>query len=95
MAESGVDFSKAHLVDFTIVFVDEPSATAFARRAEVMGYGIDVEDSGTVASHPWDVTAPCTMLLSVGQITDAEIVLGNLANELGGKMDGWGCLLPA
>ncbi len=95
MAESGVDFSKAHLVDFTIVFVDQPSAVAFSKSAEAMDYAVDVNESATVASHPWDVTATRPMLLSVGEITDAEIGLSDLAKKLGGDMDGWGCLVPA
>lgn len=94
MADGGDDLSRVRFVDFTAVFVDEPSATAFAQKVEALGYAVDVEQTGTVASHPWDVVASSKMVPSLDTITDAEISLGDFAKELGGEMDGWGCLEP-
>ena len=94
MADRGDDLSRVRFVDFTAVFVDQPSAFAFSQKAEAIGYMVDVEESGTVTSHPWDVVATRKMTPSVDEITEAEVSLGKLAKELGGDMDGWGCLEP-
>jgi len=51
-----------------------------------MGYMVDVEESRTVTSHPWDVVATRKMAPSVDEITEAEVGLGDLAKELGGDM---------
>ncbi|MGR4864183.1 ribonuclease E inhibitor RraB [Caulobacter sp. LARHSG274] len=92
MADRGDDLSRVRFVDFTAVFVDQPSAFAFSQKAAAMGYMVHVEESGTVASQPWDVVATRKMTPSVDEITDTEVSLGSLAKALGGEMDGWGCL---
>jgi hypothetical protein len=94
MADRGDDLSRMRFVDFTAVFADEPSALAFAQKVGTMGYKSDVEQSGTADSHPWDVVATRLMVPSLDDITDAEVSLGKVAKELGGEMDGWGCLEP-
>jgi hypothetical protein len=94
MADRGDDLSTVRIVDFTAVFVDEPSALAFARKVETKGYTIDIEESGTAVGYPWEVVASRKMAPSLDEITDAELGLGDFAEELGGKMDGWGWLGP-
>lgn len=94
MAERGDDLSRSRVVEFTAVFVNEQTAMVFADKAAALGYSVDMEESGTVPTQPWDVIASREMTASVDAITDAEITLGDVANALGGKMDGWGCLRP-
>lgn len=94
MAERGDDLRRSRVVDFTAVFANEQAALAFADKAKALDYSVDMEKSGTVPTQPWDVIASREMTASVDAITDAEITLGDVANALGGKMDGWGCLRP-
>ncbi|WP_426012517.1 ribonuclease E inhibitor RraB [Caulobacter sp. DWR2-3-1b2] len=94
MAARGDDLSKARVVDYTAVFVDEASALTFAQRVQALGYTIDIELSQAVASHPWDSVASRKMIPSLDGITDAEVSLSIIARELNGRMDGWGCLKP-
>jgi len=94
MADRGDDLSKVRVVEFTAAFADKLSALAFTEQVEAMGYKVDVEENGTVASLPWDAIAAREMVPTLNAITDAEIRLGDVAHSLGGEMDGWGCLRP-
>jgi hypothetical protein len=94
MADRGDDLGKVRAVEFTAVFADKPSALTFTETVRAMGYMVEIEESGTVASHPWDAVAVREMVPTVDGITDAEIGLGDVAHSLDGKMDGWGCLRP-
>jgi hypothetical protein len=94
MAERGDDLGKARIVEFTAVFASQSSALAFIEQVKAMAYTVDIEESGTVPSHRWDAVAAREMIPTLDGITDAEISLANVAQALGGKMDGWGCLRP-
>jgi hypothetical protein len=94
MADHGDDLNKARVVEFTAIFAEKTSALTFAEQAAAMGYAVDIEESGTVASHAWDVIASREMTPTPDAITDAEVSLGEIARSLGGEMDGWGCLRP-
>ncbi len=94
IAERGDDLSKSRVVDFTAVFANEPTAIAFAEKAEALGFSVTIEETGIVPTNPWDVVAAREMTASVDTITRAEITLGDVARALGGDMNGWGCLRP-
>jgi hypothetical protein len=82
MADHGGDLTRARLVDFNAVFIDQASASAFAEKAEALGYMVKVEESGCVATHPWDVVATRQMVPSLTEVTNVEVGLGGMAREL-------------
>ncbi len=92
MAAGGDDLSMSRPIDFNLVFVDEPSARAFASAAKQQGFETSVEETGCIPELPWDVTATRDMKPTVESITEAERLLDALAVSFGGRADGWGCL---
>ena len=91
MQDHGDDLSRIRPVEFTAVFVDRQAASAFAQRASDQGYVTELEETGTTPAKPWDVIATRQFSPSVEEITNAEVHLGALAEELGGTLDGWCC----
>ena len=85
----GGDLGPPRSVDFSHVFPDRDSATAFAREAERQGFSTSVEEVER-EEEQWDVTASREMVPTCENITDTEVDLGALAQAHGGRADGWG-----
>jgi len=92
MAERGDDLNIPRTMDFTAAFIDQAKASSFAQRAAEQGYDVELEETRTVPTHPWDVVASREMTPTVDAVTRAETALSLLADEFGGIIDGWGCL---
>jgi len=90
MAERQDDLSQARPVDFSHVFSDASAAQAFANTANEHGFLTSVEQTEG-EDYSWDVTATKVMVPTCEDITAAEALLANSAEESGGRSDGWGC----
>jgi hypothetical protein len=91
MHESGDDLSKPRDVDFTVVLPDKAAAQAFCDRFHGLGYKVSAKHTRTVAELPWDAVVVKHMIPTHLEITRLEDLLGQVASELGGRNDGWGC----
>ena len=92
IAAKGGDLSVPRSVDFSHVFPDQPSAQAFAGKAQQKGFSTSVEfiEDMERQVEPWDVTASKEMIPTCENITDTEEGLDALARSHRGRADGWG-----
>ena len=91
LAADGDDLTRPRTVEFTVVFPDESSALKFVERMGSFGHATSVERTDTAEDLPWDVVIARWMVPDHKVITDFEADLENLALDLGGRNDGWGC----
>ena len=91
MKANGDDLTCPRDVDFTVVFPNESAAQEFAGHFRGLGHRTSVEFSKTVDELPWDVVVVKHMALSQGDIERFEDTLQDVASNLGGRNDGWGC----
>ncbi len=91
MRSGGDELNEARDIDFTVVFATEPNAKRFAEHFARLGYKVSVKDSNCKPSQPWDVLVVNAMVPTHAGITEFEGQLQEIASELGGDNDGWGC----
>ena len=83
----GSDLSSARTIDFEHVFERRDQAEAFLNRTEGRGFKATLYDRDDGL---WDAQASCEMIPTAEAITQVEQALGQLAADVGGKVDGWG-----
>ena len=86
--ENGDDVSKERPVDFFAVFELPAGAEVFCVEVARMGGGASVNKR---EDGRWDGTATFHMIPTVEAIGNRERELEELAEALGGELDGWGC----
>lgn len=98
MHEAGMDLLQVHNIDFWHLFLRKCDAEAMALRCREIGTSADVEEndanveeSGEVGG--WDVRCVVSMVPTHEAITETEFRLGRIAEECGGKADGWGVFI--
>lgn len=91
MAAGGDDLSKPRDIDFTAVFATKLLAERFASHFQQPGHHVSIKESKCVPELPWDVVVVNHMLPSHGAIAGFEKELQEVASELGGRNDSWGC----
>jgi len=92
MEAKGDSLTLPRDIDFTVVFRDEVGAERFAEHFRSQGYKVSVELAGTREEFPWEVVVVKHMTPSHQGIGDFETSLQELAEQLGGHNDGWGCI---
>jgi hypothetical protein len=92
LQRNGDNLTKPRDVDFTVVFATEESAQEFAERFLRHGYKVSVRNSNCVQDLPWDAVVKKHMVPSHSGITQFEEELQEIAESLGGRNDGWGCI---
>jgi hypothetical protein len=92
MEAQGDDLTRQRNIDFTIVFRDEHSAEQFAKHFRSLGYEVEVEFTSTNPEFPWDVVVVERTIPSWEAITHFEKLLESVANQWGGRNDGWCCV---
>jgi hypothetical protein len=92
MVGNGDDLTQPRDIDFTVVFVDETSANLFAGHFKSLGLAASVEFSETAKGLPWDVSVVKNMIPQHDKISEFEDELEAIAEPLGGRNDGWGCM---
>ncbi|HEY4380691.1 MAG TPA: ribonuclease E inhibitor RraB [Acidobacteriaceae bacterium] len=93
MQRDGDDFTKARDIDFVVVLPTGDAASKFSGFCRQLGLTASIDHSGCVKELPWDVKVIKHMLPSYAEITDFEDELQVVAEELGGRNDGWGCVV--
>lgn len=91
MEAEGDDLTRPRNIDFAVVFGNEASAEKFAEHFRKLGHEVSVANVGTDQDLPWDVTVVQHMVPSHEGIADFECLLQSVADQLGGRNDGWGC----
>lgn len=79
-------------IDFTVVFPDQSSAEGFVQNFLGLGYRLSVDQAETAAGLPWDVLVTRHMVPSHAEIGAFEDTLQDIAENYGGRNDGWGCM---
>lgn len=88
----GDDLSRPRDIDFNVVFPDEMRAQEFAEQIRERGYKATITLENVVETHPWGVRVVRNMVAAHSEITEFEQDLQGLADVLGGRNDGWGCI---
>lgn len=83
------DVSKRLKMDFFFVFRDEGNARHFASVAVQNSF--DVAVAYYDEKEGWQVTCSITMVPTQANVSATQEVLMQLAAQLGGAADGWGC----
>jgi hypothetical protein len=92
LQKNGDNLTMPRDVDFSVVFATEESAQKFAEYFVRCAYKVSVTNSNCVPDLPWDVVVTKHMVPSHNEITEAEETLQDIAEGLGGRNDGWGCI---
>jgi hypothetical protein len=92
MEAKGDSLTVPRNIDFTVVFREQQAADQFAEHFRKLGYVVSVDDSQTRREFPWDVVVVKHMIPSHQEIGDFERSLQVMADTLGGRNDGWGCI---
>jgi len=88
LRDNGDDLSKERPIDFFVVFESPARAEMFCVEVARMGGGASVNKR---EDGRWDGTATFHMIPAVESIGNRERELEDLAEALGGELDGWGC----
>jgi hypothetical protein len=88
IAARGVDLKVVRTVDFTHVFPSEDAAKRFAVEAQALGYGMGCIERAEGAN--WEVVVFRSMVPTPEGVTQSEQLLDDIAQSLGGYVDGWG-----
>jgi len=91
MLKGGDDLSQPRVIDFTHIFPERRQALVFAEM-------IDDRESQVCISYNevremWDATVKRYMIPTHQDISALELSLASRAESVGGKADGWGCML--
>ena len=90
MEAEGDDLTRPRKIEFTVVFPNENAATQFVDHFRALGFAISAERTGTVQDCPWDVIVVRQMVPTHAEIGAFEDSLQRVADNLGGRNDGWG-----
>ena len=93
MHENGDDLTVPRDIEFTVAFPQEGFAATFAEHFRRSGHRATVEETETVPELPWDVVVVRHMIPRHNEISEFEETLSDFASPLGGRNDGWGCLV--
>ena len=91
MEANGDNLSRPRDIDFSVVFPNENAAQEFAKHFQNGGYKATVSFAQVKPDHPWDVLVVKQMIPSHSAITEFENELQQIASNLDGYNDGWGC----
>jgi hypothetical protein len=91
MQARGDDLGRQRDIDFSIMFPDEASVVAFARRIGQHFHTVKYHETDEPGQTEWDVTATRLMLPSYNEIVEIETLLQREAEPFAGYIDGWGC----
>lgn len=90
IASSGADLSYPREIDFAVVFTEEESALQFAFGVLRNYFKVQVSPYEESEVFPWQVYVHVVMQPAHAEITAFEQMLGEQAQLLGGRNDGWG-----
>lgn len=91
MYEAGADLLQTHNIELWHLFARQSDAEAMSVRSRAVGITADVDENDEVEG--WDVRCVVPMVPTHRSITETELTLGHIAEECGGKADGWGVLM--
>jgi len=85
----GSDPFKAHDVDFFFAMSNESGATRLVDRLRAEGFEPNLMQMPAQLEHPFSVHAQKAIRLSVPEMQALSVRFNALAEELGGRYDGW------
>ena len=89
LRRSGANPFRPHELDFFLALPSESSAALIAQRLSTDGFAVDTRTVADNAAHPFSVHARKAMPLSVDEVRAVSVRLRQLAEEHGGRYDGW------
>jgi hypothetical protein len=89
LRRSGVDPFKPVDVDFFVAVPSQDKAESIASRLRAEGFEADIRELRDSVDQPWSVHALKTMSLNVHAVREVSSRLRQLADEAGGRYDGW------
>ncbi len=89
LRRSGTDPFRPVDVDFFVAVPSKEKADAIAARLRAEGFESDVRELKDSVDQPWSVHALKSMPLNVNGIREVSARLRQLAEEAGGRYDGW------
>lgn len=89
MREKGLDPFRAHELDFFFDLPNQTAAASAAHRLEAEGFAIDTHPLGDAGSERVSLHARKSMRLVLDEVTAHSRRFTTLAEELGGRYDGW------
>jgi hypothetical protein len=90
MAQQGDDLSLAREVNFSVIFPTDVAALKFAVYLLKNDQKVSFSEYEEHDELPWQVEVHPVMLPTHENITEFEKSLMDVAQELGGRNDGWG-----
>jgi hypothetical protein len=91
MAKNGDDLSRPRMIDFCHVFPERRQALAFAEIVDDRELTVCISYNG--GRDMWDAIVKRHMIPTYQDITAFEMSLASYAESVGGKADGWGCMV--
>jgi hypothetical protein len=91
MVRGGDDISQPRMIDFCHIFPERRQALAFADIVD--GRDLEVCISYYEERNMWEVTVKRYMAPTYKDVTALEVSLASQAESVGGKADGWGCMI--
>lgn len=89
LRRSGVDPFKPVDVDFFVAVPSQDKAESIASRLRAEGFEADIREMRDSVDQPWSVHALKSMSLNVHAVREVSSRLRQLADEAGGRYDGW------
>jgi regulator of RNase E activity RraB len=89
LRRSGVDPFQPVDVDFFVAVPSQDKAESIASRLRAEGFEADIRELRDSVDQPWSVHALKTMSLNVHAVREVSSRLRQLADEAGGRYDGW------
>lgn len=89
LRRSGMDPFKPVDVDFFLAVPTRDKAETMASRLRSEGFETDIRELPDSVDQPWSVHALKSMSLNVQAVREASTRLRQLADEAGGRYDGW------
>jgi len=89
LRRSGIDPFKPVDVDFFVAVPSKDKAESMASRLRVEGFETDIRELRDSVDQTWSVHALKSMSLNVHGVREASSRLRQLADEAGGRYDGW------
>lgn len=91
MARNGDQLWKERNVDFSYVFPNEKSATNFQDSMSLENISCEVSTYDGAEGYSHQVELALEMVPTYANISQAESSFGKIAENYGGRNDGWGC----
>ncbi len=95
LRRSGVDPFKPQELDFFVALPTEAAVGVVEQRLSTRGFTVDSRAVADSPSQPFSVHARKAMQLSVSEVRAVSAMLKQLAEEQGGRYDGWAASKPA